>query len=88
MPETRYPREEMIRRGQTLYEERIRSQVETAHRGKFLVLDVDTGDYEIETSELDALRRAKAKRPDAPLYLLRIGAPTAYKLGGRFRIDS
>jgi hypothetical protein len=79
-----YSREEIVRRGEALYNERIRVQVEADHKGKFLVVDVETGDYEIDTDELAALHRARAKRQDAPLYLLRIGRPTAYKLGGRF----
>lgn len=81
-----YSREEIVRRGQALYDERIRAQVESDHKGKFLVLDIETGDYEIDTDELTALHRAQAKRADAPLYLLRIGHRAAYKLGARFQV--
>jgi hypothetical protein len=81
MPQTRYGREEIIRRGQALYDEQIRSQVEAGNRGKFLALDIETGDYELDTDELAALRRAKAKNGDAVLYLLRVGYPTTYRLG-------
>ena len=35
-------------RGQALYDQKIRPQVEQAHRGKLLVLDVNTGYYEID----------------------------------------
>ena len=85
MTKTQYTREEIVRRGQALYEEQIRPHVECEHRGEFLVVDVDTGEYEIDVDELSAVRRAKAKNADATLYLVRIGFPAAYRLGGRFQ---
>ena len=82
MPHPRYSSPEIVRRGQALYEQRLRAQVAAGNMGKFLVLDIETEEYEIDTDERAALQRAKAKRPDAPLYLLRIGSSTAYRLGG------
>ena len=82
MPHPRYSSLEIARRGQTLYEQQLRAQVAADNAGKFLVLDIETGEYEIDADERAALTRAKAKRPDTPLYLLRIGSPTAYRLGG------
>lgn len=63
-----------------MYDRQIRSQVETSHKGKFLVLDIETGEYEIDVSEVAALQRARAKNPDAALYILRVGYPTVYRL--------
>lgn len=83
MPHPRFASAEIVQRGQALYDERIRAQVEASHRGKFLALDIETGEYEIDVDELAALQRAKAKHPDAALYLLRIGFPTAYRVGGQ-----
>ncbi len=82
MPHPRLANDEIVRRGQALYEQRIRANLDSSQRGKFLVVDIETGDYEINASEVDALRRAKAKNPGAALCLLRIGYPTAYRLGG------
>jgi hypothetical protein len=80
-------RAEVVKRGQTLYEASIRSQVEPTHVGKFLVLDTQTGDYEIDSSMLAALDRLKLRRPAAETYTLRIGFATAITLGGS-RIDA
>ena len=77
----RYTSEEIARRGQALYDERLRADVDTRHRGKFLVLDIETGEYEIDVDELTALQRARHKKPDAALYILRIGYPVAYRIG-------
>jgi hypothetical protein len=57
--------------------------VEASHKGKFLVLDIETGEYEMDLSELAALKRAKAKNPAAALYILRVGYSTAYRVGGQ-----
>ena len=83
MSHPRYTTDEIVRGGQALYEERIRAKVEASHKGKFLVLDIETGEYEIDANELAALKRAKAKNPGAALYILRVGYSTAYRLGGR-----
>ena len=83
MPHPRFSSAEIVQRGQVLYDEHIRGKVEANHQGKFLVVDIETGEYEIDVDELAALKRAKAKHPDAALYLLRIGSSTAYRLGGQ-----
>jgi hypothetical protein len=86
MPYAKYTPEEVATRGQMLYEQHIRAKVETENKGKFLVVDIETGAYEIDEDDLKATKRALAKRPEAVLYGLRIGYPTAYRLGGRFAV--
>jgi hypothetical protein len=81
MPYAHYTAEEVAARGEALYEQRIRPQVEATHQGQFVVVDIETGDYEIDADDLAATKRALAKRPDAVLYGVRIGSPTAYRLG-------
>lgn len=83
MPHPRYTSAEIVQRGHTLYEQQIRTQVETQHAGAFLILDVETGDYEIDAEDVRALQRAKAKHPDGAFYIVRIGSPTAYRLGAQ-----
>lgn len=81
MPHPRYTSDEISRRGQILYDQKVRSKIADCEKGKFLVLDIETGEYEIDADELAALQRAKTKHHDAALYMLRIGYPTAYRLG-------
>lgn len=82
MPHPRYSSHEIAERGRKLYEQQLCDKVTAGNIGKFLVLDIETGEYEIDKDELAALKRAKAKRSDAPLYMVRIGYRTAYQLGG------
>jgi hypothetical protein len=84
MPQTDYTPEKVAARGEEMYSQRIRSQVEATEKGKFVVIDIETGDFEVDVDDLSATKRALAKRPSAVLYGMRIGSPAAYRLGGRF----
>jgi hypothetical protein len=75
-----YSSEEIGERGQALSDEQIREKVEPQHNGDFLVLEIETGEYEVDMDSRAAFDRADAKRPGAPFYILRIGYPTAVKL--------
>jgi hypothetical protein len=77
-------REEIARRGEEIYQQVIRPKVDARDEGKFLVLDVESGDYEIDTDDLVASDRLLARHPNAELYGVRIGYPEAYRLGGNF----
>jgi hypothetical protein len=78
---------EIARRGKGLYERRVREEVEAegANEGRFLAIDVDSGDYEVADDALRAAAGLRRRRPDAAIYLMRVGRPTAFRLGGRFR---
>ena len=74
--------------GSRLYHERIRANVERMHAGKFLALDIDSGEYEIADSLLSASRRLRARLPDAAVFGVRIGYDTAIRVGGHARVKS
>ena len=75
--------EEIARRGEAIYVERLREIVETPDNlGKILVLDVETGDYEIDASGLAANDRLQERRPDGLLYGLRVGFDVVEGIGG------
>lgn len=82
MPYPGYTTDEVGRRGSEIYDQKLRAQVEPTHAGQFLVLDILTGDYEIAADDLTASDRLLARNPRAVLYGVRIGSPTAYRLGG------
>ncbi len=54
---------------------------DASDQGKFLVLDVDSGDYELDADEIAAVKRARAKHPGAVFYILRVGRSAVYRLG-------
>ncbi|MCC6446346.1 MAG: hypothetical protein IT210_23200 [Armatimonadetes bacterium] len=81
-----YTSREICERGQALYERLIRDKVEPQYRGQFLVMDIETGEYEIDPDHLAASDRAAAKHPGAPLYGIRIGYPTLGRIGVRAKV--
>ncbi|MBC8232937.1 hypothetical protein H8E77_25625 [bacterium] len=88
MPYANYTPKEVSSRGEAIYEQQIRGKVEIDHKGKFLVIDVETVEYEIDADDLIATKRLLARRPDAILYGLRIGFPTAYRIGGHSSVKA
>jgi hypothetical protein len=85
-PTMNYTPEEVVRRGQALYEEKIRPLVETPENvGKLLCLDVDTGKYEIGMDHYAIVKRVQDGRENVPMYTLRIGYPAAFSRGVRLQ---
>jgi hypothetical protein len=82
-----YSPQDVESRGEEIYEHQLRKNVELGNEGKFIVIDIETGDYEIDANDLLATKRALSKRPDAVLYGLRIGFPAAYTLGGHVAVE-
>lgn len=73
---------ETVVRGEEWYETQIRAQVEADNFGKYLVIDVTTGHYEIDSNHISAVERARASNPNADLYSMRVGFPALGKMGG------
>jgi hypothetical protein len=76
-------REEVARRAKQLYETEIRQKVEVeGNIGKMIIIDIETSDYEIEETGLQAAHNLYAKHPYARLFGIRIGYNVAASIGG------
>ena len=73
---------QIVERGERLYVEHLRHVLEPQHNGKFVVIDVEAGEYEVDDDHLAASDRAAATRPGAPLYATRVGSRTLGRVGG------
>ena len=83
MPHPRFNSGEITRRGQDLYEQRIRALVETPENiGKIVSIDIETGDYEEGEDLISTGDRLFARHPGAALYGARIGYNAVYAVGG------
>lgn len=80
--------EDIAAEGERIYAERLQRQLEPGHLGEYVVIDVATGEYEVDKDHMAASDRAAAKRPDARLYAKRVGYRTAGRIGGRLRAGS
>lgn len=76
--------DEIIERGKAVYESRIKSLVEPEHIGKYIAINVETGDYEIDHDDLVVEDRLLKRYPNGNLFLTRVGAKIAYSMGGVF----
>jgi len=76
---------EIAERGQAIYEAKIRPLVEDDHFGEYLVVDIETGEYEIDSDHLAASNRAAAKRPGSLLFAMRVGYRAGGRIGARAR---
>lgn len=82
----RYPKEEFARRGNEIYQSDIRQQVEADNLGKYVAIDIETGEWEMDISEIDAGDRLRVRIPDAQTWILRIGYAYLRRFGaGRVR---
>ena len=79
---------EVAARGEAIYRERIQSQLESVKKGNFVVIDIETGDYEIDAGDAAATRRLLNRRPAAVTYGVRVGHRAAYSHVGGFRMPS
>jgi hypothetical protein len=79
----RYSKEELSKRGQELYETRIKQQVETDNYGKIVAIDIETGAFAIADNVLLATNQLFEKYPTAQPWIIRIGHRAVYHFGAR-----
>jgi hypothetical protein len=66
-----------------LYENSIRQKVESAENiGKMVIIDIETGDYEVDKNGLQAAKRLNAKHENTRLFGIRIGYNVSASFGG------
>jgi hypothetical protein len=69
----KYSKEELARRGEEIYREKVRPVVEEGNHGKIVAIDVDTGTFEVDDNMIGADTRLLARFPDAQICYVRIG---------------
>lgn len=77
-----YSAQETARRGDEIYENKIRAQVEAKHNGKVVAIDVRTEGFEIGDTALAAAERLLARLPDAEIWFVRVGDRALHRIGG------
>lgn len=77
MSRSRVPEAEIVPRGEDIYERDVRPKLGPEHEGKFVVLDVTTGEYAMAENDLEASELVLEKNPEAILYGLRVGPGAA-----------
>jgi hypothetical protein len=66
-----------------MYENTIRAKVELSENiGKMVIIDIETGDYDVDKNGLQAAKRLNTRHPNARLFGIRIGYNFAASFGG------
>lgn len=76
-PET----QELARRAEAIYEQRLRAILEPTQRGMFVAIEPDSGDHFVGKKIIDAIQASQRVHPDRLCYVMRIGFPTAVEFG-------
>jgi hypothetical protein len=76
----RYSKEEFARRGQEIYDRVVRPTLRPDDDGKFVAIDIESGEYEMEPDDHTAVNRLWHRLGDPQLWLLRIGSPAAHRI--------
>lgn len=63
--------EEQKRRGEAIYGAQIRHLIAPEDEGKFVLVDVFTGDYEIAERSVEARVKLRNRRPEAVIHTMR-----------------
>ena len=82
--------EEIIARGKAIYERQLRKHLAIPENmGKLLMIDVDTGDYEIgeDGNDVELFRNLRARHPQAKVFSLKVGFRTADAVGTSLQLE-
>ncbi len=77
--ERRYEPGEVAARGDAIYE-RIKPKLGDLEKGTFVVIDIESGDYEIGASDGEATFRLRDRRPSAITWAVRVGCRAVGRL--------
>jgi len=73
---------EMSRLAWSRYNE-VKDDLESDYFGKYIMIEVDSGDYFIGDTDKEAYLKAKREYPDKIFHLIKVGYKAAHKLKGK-----
>ena len=75
--------DELVSKAQAHYREKIRPLVYPQQKGRMLVIDLESHDYEIDDHAIVASHRLRERRPDVSFFTIKIGYKASFKAGYR-----
>ncbi len=81
--ESQRTREELARLGAEAYDRHVRAKLRPKDDGKFVAIDVVTGDHKIDADDYTAVTRLNARRPSADVWLQCVGQSASCRLRRR-----
>ena len=78
----RYSKEEFARRGDALVESKVRPTLTPTDEDKFVAIDIETGEYELDKNEMKAADRLRKRVPDPQIWLVHVTLGYLHRFGG------
>jgi hypothetical protein len=72
--------DELAALGKGIFDRQVRQALRPEDDGKFVAIDVEPGDYEIDSDDYSAVTRLRSRKPAGDVWLMRAGYPTTYKI--------
>jgi hypothetical protein len=76
-------REEVARLGDEIFARVVKPRLTPADDGKYVAIDIDTEEYELDDIDWNAITRLGDRRRGSQIFVMRIGKP--YRLSWRVR---
>lgn len=81
MPSTKRTLDELNKLGDEIFSRQVKPSLRAEDHGKFVAIDVDSGEFELDDDDYTAISRLRSKKPDADMWLMRAGYRAAYRIG-------
>src|ERR1700687_2797124 len=81
VPTSKRTLDELAGLGGKIFDRQVLPALRPEDDGKFVAIDVETGDYEIHEDDYAAVARLRARKPAADVWLMRAGYPTTSRIG-------
>ncbi len=81
MPSTNRTRDELAKLGDEIFDRQVKPSLRPEDEGKFVAIDVESGDFEINEDDYTAVMRLRTRKPTADMWLLQVGYPATCRIG-------
>ena len=72
---------DLARRANELYDARLKSEVESQHRGEFVAIEPESATYYLGRTLDEAIEKARSAYPNRISYVKRVGFRAAVEIG-------
>jgi hypothetical protein len=81
VPAAKRTLDELAGLGGDIFDRQVRPALRPEDDAKFVAIDVETGDYEMDEDDYAAVARLRSRQPAADIWLMQAGYPTTYRIG-------
>lgn len=76
---------EIVRKGEEIYQKELKEKLEKNYLGKFVAIEVESKEYFLGETSVEASQKARKKYPDKVTYLMKVGYPAVFTMSNHFK---